>query len=175
MADFSSDNSCELIELALTYGFRGMDVDMSEHPRLLIPAPLFGKAKYLRAADVKVGGFHLDIDLDGDEEGFTSQIGTLHPMAELASSLNAGCAYIRVPAATDQMPYHEFFDLQGKRLNQIAEVLGGKEIKLAIGFSAGKELEEGKQYPFLRNAEGMTALVRAVSASNAGLLLDTWD
>jgi sugar phosphate isomerase/epimerase len=165
----------ELIELALTYGFRGMDVDMSEMLRRSQRTSPEDACKYLRAADIKVGGFPLDIDLDADDATFTSQIGTLHPIAELAGSLDAGCALIRVPAATDQMPYHEFFDLQGQRLRQIADVLTSKDIRLAIGFSAGKELEEGKQYPFLRNAEGIIALVRSVGAANAGLFLDTWD
>ena len=53
--------------------------------------------------------------------------------------------------------------------------LTGKNIKLAIGFSAGKELDEGKAFPFIRNAEGLIALVRAVGVSGAGILLDTWD
>ncbi|MEM9588503.1 MAG: TIM barrel protein, partial [Planctomycetota bacterium] len=52
---------------------------------------------------------------------------------------------------------------------------GTKEIRLAVGFRAGKELGEGKEFPFIRNAEGMMALINGVGANNVGLLLDTWD
>ena len=40
----------------------------------------------------------------------------------------------------------------------IATVLAGKGIQLGIGFSAGKELEEGKEFPFVRNVEGFALL-----------------
>ena len=165
----------ELIELALTYGFRGMDIDMSEMVRRSQRTSPEDAAKYLKAAEIKVGGFELDVDLSADDETFTSQVGALHPAAELAGSLGAGCSYVRVPAASDDNAYPEWFELQSGRLKQVAEVLSGKDIKLAIGFSAGKELDEGKQFPFIRNAEGLIALVRSVGVSGAGVLLDTWD
>lgn len=165
----------ELIELALTYAFRGMDVDMSDMLRRSQRTSVEDATKYVRAAEIKIGGFPLDVDLDADEDTFTSHVGTLHPLAELAAGMEAHCAYVRVPAATDRLPYHEYFETQRTRLSQVAEVLGAKGIRLAIGFRAGKELEEGKQFAFVRNVEGLIALVRGVGASNAGVLLDTWD
>ncbi len=115
------------------------------------------------------------INLDADEEAFGAQLGGLHPLAELAKELGATRSYIRVPAATDRLPYHEYFDIQKGRLSEIAEVLGGKGIQLGIGFSAGKELEAGREFPFVRNVEGFVALVKGISASNVGFLIDTWD
>tara|TARA_R110002049_G_scaffold2750_2_gene21607 strand:- start:455163 stop:456080 length:918 start_codon:yes stop_codon:yes gene_type:complete len=165
----------ELIELALTYGFRGMDIDMTEMVRRSQRTSPEDASKYLKAAEIKVGGFELDIDLNAADDIFTSQVGTLHPMAELAGSLGARCAYVRIPVASEDTSYPEFFDLQTTRLKQVAEVLSGKDIKLAIGFNAGKELDEGKQFPFVRNTEGLIALVRAVGLAGTGVLLDTWD
>lgn len=165
----------ELIELALTYAFRGMDVDMGDMLRRSQRTSVEDATKYVRAADIKIGGFELDVNLDADDDSFTNQVATLHPLSDLAATMEATCGYIRVPAATDRLPYNEYFDVQRTRLAQIAEILGGKGLQLAIGFRAGKELEEGKQFPFIRNAEGLIALVRAVGVSGAGLLLDTWD
>jgi sugar phosphate isomerase/epimerase len=165
----------ELIELALTYGFRGMDIDMSEMVRRSARTSPEDASKYLKAAEIKVGGFELDIDLESTSEVFTTQVGTLHPMADLAKSLGARCAYIRVPIGFDEGSYPEFFDSQAKRLKQIAEVLAGKDIKLAIGFSAGKELTGKKAVPFIQSAENLIALVRSVGVLGAGVLLDTWD
>lgn len=165
----------ELIELALTYGFTSMDVDMSEMLRRAQRTNTQDAAKYLEAAKIAIGGFDLDVDLDADEDAFTRELAGLHPLAELAKQLGATRSYLRVPAATDRLPYHEYFEIQKTRIVQIAEVLGAKGIQLGIGFSAGKELDEGKEFPFVRNVEGFVALVKAASASNVGYLIDTWD
>lgn len=164
----------ELIELALTYGFRGMDVDMADMLRRSQRSSIDEAAKYLRATDLLVGGFELsETNLDADDEAFATQVASLHPLAELAQQLGATRAYIQLPVATDRLPYHEYFEIQKTRLSQIAEVLSGKDIRLGVGFRAGKELEEGKEFPFVRNVEGLRALVSSVSG--AGIYLDTWD
>jgi sugar phosphate isomerase/epimerase len=165
----------ELIELALTYGFASMDIDMHEMLRRAQRTTTQDAAKYLEAAKIDIGGFDLGIDLDADEDAFTSQVGGLHPIAELAKDLGATRGYLRVPAATDRLPYHEYYEIQRGRLSQINEVLEPRGIQLCIGFSAGKELEEGKEFPFVRNVEGFVAMVKSVASPNAGFMIDTWD
>lgn len=165
----------ELIELALTYGFTSMDIDMHEMLRRSQRTNMQDAAKYLEAAKIAIGGFDLGIDLDADEDAFTVALGGLHPLAELAQQLGATRSYVRVPVATDRLPYHEYFDIQKTRIGQIAEVLGSKGIQLGVGFSAGKELGEGKEFPFVGNVEGFVALVNGASASNVGYFIDTWD
>jgi sugar phosphate isomerase/epimerase len=165
----------ELIELALTYGFASMDIDMHEMLRRAQRTTTQDAAKYLEAAKIDIGGFDLGIDLDADEDAFTSQVGGLHPIAELAKELGATRGYVRVPAATDRLPYHEYYEIQRGRLGQINEVLEPRGIQLCIGFSAGKELEEGKEFPFVRNVEGFVAVVKSVASPNAGFMIDTWD
>ncbi len=166
----------ELIELALTYGFNAMDVDMQEMLRRALRTSTQDATKYLDAAtDLSVGGFEIGVDLDADEDAFISQVGSLNPIADLAKQLGGRCAYTRLPAATDRLPYHEYFEVQKGRLRDIAEILAERGIKLAIGFRAAKELEQGKQFPFVRDVEGFLALVNAVAGTNVGCLLDTWD
>ena len=57
----------ELIELALTYGFRGMDVDLGDMFRRSQRSSADESAKYLRATDLLIGGFELDVDLDAED------------------------------------------------------------------------------------------------------------
>ena len=53
----------ELIELALTYGFNGLDVDMHEMLRRAQRTSTEDASKYLHAAtDLHIGGFDLGID-----------------------------------------------------------------------------------------------------------------
>ncbi len=137
----------ELIELALTYGFTSMDIDMQEMLRRSQRTTTQDAAKYLEAAKISIGGFDLGINLDADEDAFTSALGGLHPLAELAKQLGATRSYVRLPVATDRLPYHEYFDIQQTRIGQIAEVLGSKGIQLGVGFSAGKELGRGERIP----------------------------
>ncbi|MFG0261091.1 MAG: TIM barrel protein [Novipirellula sp. JB048] len=165
----------ELIELALTYGFRGMDVDMADMLRRSQRTSLEDATKYLRATDIKIGGFDLGVDLDADDDTFTAQVATLHPMAEIAKELKVERSYLRLPAATDRLPYPEYFETQRARLNQIAEVLAPREIRLGVSFSAGKELAEGKEFEFIRDVEGFVALISSIPAANIGYIIDTFD
>lgn len=168
----------ELIELALTYGFKGMDVDMHEMLKRNLRSETGDASKYLDAAkkafNIKIGGFNLDVDLDADEDSFTSQVGALHPLADFAKEQEAGCAFIKLPAATNRLPFQEFFEVQTTRLNQVAEVLAARDIKLGVGFSAGKEMGKDKEFPFVRNVEAFVSLVQGLG-HGAGFYLDTWD
>ncbi len=165
----------ELIELALTYGFRGMDIDMSEMRRRAARSTPTEAFKYLKATDLSIGGFRLDVDLDGEDAAFAEQLATLNGIADLASQWKVKHGLIQLPAATDRMPYHEYFDFVKGRLAKIAEVLAARKLRLGIGFRAGKELEKDKQYPFVRNAEGLIALVKSVAGDNVGYIVDSWD
>lgn len=172
----------ELIELALTYGFASMDIDMYEILRRSQRTTADDAAKFVKAAMgegmgrlEQLGGFQLEIDLDADDDAFTSQVGALHPLAELAADLNVTRAYVTLPAATDRLPYHEYFETQRGRLAQISEVLGAKGIKLGVGFDASKSFAEEKQFDFVRNVEGLIAIVKAVGSDNVGYVIDTWD
>ena len=166
----------ELIELALTYGFNAMDVDMHEMLRRALRTTTQDATKYLDAAtNLSVGGFDLGVDLDADEDAFISQVGSLNPIADLAKQLGGRCAYARLPVATDRLPFQEYFEVQKGRLSDIAEILAARNIKLAIGFSAGHDLGKGKAFPFVRDVEGFIALVNSVRGTNVGFLVDTWD
>ncbi len=168
----------ELLELALTYAFNGIDIDMHEMLRRSLRTDTADAAKYLEAArkafKIRIGGFDLGINLDADEDTFVAAVTALHPIAELAKELNIKRAYTRLPAATDRLPYHEYFQVQQARLTQIADLLAARDIKLGVSFSAGKELEEGKEFPFIRNVEGFIALIKGLSP-NIGFYVDTWD
>ena len=166
----------ELIELALTYGFNAMDVDMHEMLRRAQRTSNEDSTKYLDAAsNLSVGGFDIGVDLDADEDAFIASVAALNPIADMAKQLGAKCAYARVPAATDRLPYHEYFDVQKGRLNDIAEILDDRGIQLAVGFDACKEAPAGKEFPFVQDVEGFLALVNGLAGKNVGFLVDTWD
>lgn len=165
----------ELIELALTYAFRGMEVNMMDMLKRSQRTSFEDAAKYLRAAEIKIGTFDTGVDLDTTDDEFATQLAQVHPLAEVAQQLDADTATLRLPAATDVAAFPEFFETVTKRINQIAAVLAEKNIRLGLAFSAGAEKLEGKQFPFVNTVESFLALVKNVSADNVGYVIDTWD
>lgn len=165
----------ELIELALTYGFRGFDIDMSDMRRRAMRSSSEEAFKYLKATDLVIGGFNAEIDLDAEDDAYKAQLAALHPTADLAAQWKAKYACLRVPAGTDRAAYPDYFEVIRARLTQVAEVLAARKLRLAIGFNAGKDKVEGKQFPFITNAEGLIGLVKAIAADNVGLIVDSFD
>jgi sugar phosphate isomerase/epimerase len=165
----------ELIELALTYGFRGLDVDAAE---LLKRAALQGiqeAAKYVWSGKVKVGGWTLPINLAGDKEAFRSELEKLAGMADLARQVGFSYCVTVLEAGSDSLPYHENYELHRDRLSKAADVLAQHEIRLAVGFKAAAEFRQGRTFQFIHQAEEMLTFLRTAGSSNLGLALDTWN
>lgn len=165
----------ELIELALTYAFRGMEVNMTDMLKRTQRTSFEDASKYLRAAEIEIGCFDCGVDLNTTDEEFTVQLGQVHPLGEVAQQLGAKTATIRLPSATDIAAFPEFFETVSGRIKQVAEVLAGKEIRLGIGFAAGAEKLEGFQFPFVNTVESFLALAKNVTGDTIGYVLDTWD
>ncbi len=63
----------EIIELALTYGFRGIDIDMVDLVKRCSRSSFESSARFLVSSKLKVGGFEAPIDIDADDESYASQ------------------------------------------------------------------------------------------------------
>ena len=169
-----SGRQSELIELALTYGFKGIDVDMTDMVKRSQRTDFEDASKYLRAADILIGGFNADVPLDADDAVFNTQLAALHPLAETAAKLNATRAFTVLPAGTDRMPIHEYFEFLRNRLEQMGKILAGQQIQLGVGINAAADSAEGKQYEAVRNVESLIALVKSISTKNVGFVVDSW-
>ncbi len=165
----------ELIELALTYGYRGVDVDMGEFSKRVDNTSVDHAARFLESAGLKVGSFDLPIDWSGDDASYTAEFERLKHVCEIASTIKAKRCVALIPPASDEIPYHENFERQRKRFHEIADVLGGHSISLAIGLQAATELRKGREYQFIYQVDDLLTLIKSISAKNVGLALDTWN
>ncbi|GIW97501.1 MAG: xylose isomerase [Pirellulaceae bacterium] len=161
----------EIIELALTYGFKGLDIDMDDFFKRCQRTSFENAARFLLSAKLKIGGFRIPVDLDADEDAFTAAVARLNPMAEIAGRLGVKYGYITLPNQTDRLPYHEYFEAIRQRIDQISEVLAKEEIAVALTFDP-IVVEETKEFKFVRDVEGFLALVK--SCKQVGIVLDTW-
>lgn len=164
----------EIIELALTYGFQAIDVDMDDLVKRCSRTSFESASRFLLSSKLKAAGFDAPIDLDASDEDYTKQLAQLNGVAEIAKRAGTTTAVLPVPAATDRLPFPEFFEVVRKRIEEIAGVLAKEEIGLALAFSPQDATTEEKQFKFVGDVEGFVALVRAVTAKNISIVFDSW-
>ncbi len=169
-----SGRQSELIELALTYGFKGIEIDLADLVKRSHRATFEKAARFLTSAKIKVGGFETPVDLDDEDKTYATKLSALPEAAEIANRVGATTALIRVPAATDRAAYPQYFDVVRKRIDEIAQVFAAQGLNLALTFSASSDAGAGKQFKFVNDVEGFLALFRGCTAKNVGVALDTW-
>jgi sugar phosphate isomerase/epimerase len=170
-----SGRQSELIELTLTYGFRSLDLDAGE---LLKRASLQGvedATRYIRSGKVKVGGWVLPVDLAADDEAFSVEVEKLASLGDTAVQVGFTYCTATIDPGSDDLPFHENFERHRERLATIGDVLGRHGVRLAVGFKAAAGYREGRNYPFIHQAEEMLTLIKTITSDNVGLALDTWN
>ncbi|MEZ6134347.1 MAG: TIM barrel protein [Pirellulaceae bacterium] len=170
-----SGRQSEIIELALTYGFRGIDVDMVDMVKRCGRTSFESASRFLASSKLKLGGFEAPIDLDADEEAYAVKLAALNGVAEIAARAGALTAFVTLPVATNRLPYPEYFDVIRKRIDEVAEIFGKEKVKLAVGFEAISTDADEKQFKFVRDVEGFSAFIRACTSKNVFIVFDSWN
>lgn len=170
-----SGRQSELIELALTYGFKGLDIDMRDFAKRAENRGLDHARRYVASAQINVGGFELPLRWLADDAVFKAELGRLGKICEAASAIGAKRCYVMVAPGSDELAYKANFELHTQRLRAIADAIAPQQMQLAIGFSAAPAERQGKAYEFIHKADDLLVLVNMIGAANVGLLLDTWN
>jgi len=170
-----SGRQSELIELAMTYGFRGLDIDIVDLVKRTQRSEFEKAARYLLSAKMMVSGFETPIDLDSDDATFEKTLAQLPATIEIAGKVNARAGFLRLPAATDRLPFHEYFDVLRKRVDRIAEIFAANNVMLGLYFSTALENRENKQFKFIQDVGGFLAFFNACTNQSVGLVIDTFN
>jgi len=170
-----SGRQSEVIELALTYGFRGLDLEIDDLAKRAKQQGLEQAIQFISSARIRIGGFELPVRWRGDEALYQADLHALDEIAAVAAKAKACACTTHVLPESDLLPYHENFEQHRKRLAEVAEVLGKHEIRLAVGFFAASARREGRQFQFIQEADALALLLKSVAGDNIGLWLDTWD
>ena len=184
-----SGRQSELIELALTYGFRGVDVNMTElqkraESRGVDWASRFISSAYQSTQRSKKSvatnklfrgcGFDLPICWQKSEEIFNQDMAKADALLELCQEMGIVRVQTPVWAANDEAPYHEYFEASRTRLAQIGEKLAGADVKLGLELQAAPSQRQVGANQFIYQAEAILTLINMIDADNVGLALDTW-
>lgn len=170
-----SGRQSELIELAMTYGFKGLDIDIVDLVKRTQRSEFDRAARYLLSSKMRVSGFETPIDLDSDDATFEKTLALLNPTVEIAGKVGARAGFLRLPAATDRLPFHEYFDVLRKRVEKVAEVFAKHNVILGLYFSTASENRENRQFKFIQDVEGFLAFFKACANPAVGVVIDTFN
>jgi sugar phosphate isomerase/epimerase len=165
----------EIIELALTYGFAGIDLNMAEFAvRVRLKGMPYAR-RLIQSANIRIGTFPLPLDWDTDDETFQKELKKLTEYADCAAELGCTCATAMLAPGSDTRPYHENFEFHRHRLHDICAVLRPAGVRLAVGFQAAEYLRQNRAFQFIHDLDALTLLLNMVASPNLGLGLDIWD
>lgn len=165
----------ELIELSLTYGFRGLDLEMSDLIKRARSRGLDNARRYVASANVRIGEFPLPTNWCATEIPYRSGLVELQEIAQIAGALDATVCTATIKPYSDELPYHENFEMHRRRFAEIGELLAAQHIKLGLAFHAAAAERVGHAVPFIHQAETFMTLVKTIGSPHVGITLDTWN
>jgi len=168
-----SGGGSEVIELALSFGFRSIDLNLVDFAEQVENHDLSHARRLLDSAKLKLGCFRLPVDWY-DAAAFERDMKKLPKLAELAAELECYRATTTIQPASDERPFHENFEFHRARLSQIGAALSAAGIKLGVDFCTSPALREGKDYEFVHDFETLRTLLATVQGNNVGVAVDLW-
>lgn len=168
-----SGRPSELIELALSFGFEALDLDILDFQR---QAEAFGAdhaRRLMVSARLKAGSFRLPVNLAADEATFAAEMKQLPARLDVAQAAEASRAVTTVEPASDDHGFKDFFELYRTRLDAVGEQLASRGIQLGLAIRPETEARAGKTHQFITTFEELLGLV-TTAHSQVGAVVDAW-
>jgi sugar phosphate isomerase/epimerase len=164
----------ELVEIALTHKFKGLEIDIAEVLRRAQSSGAQQACRYLSSASMAIGGFELPVRWAGDEKEFKADLSQINLLLEVCAALGADRCYTTIKPTCEQRPFHENFQFVTDRLRQVAEALAPGNVRLALGFLSAQSDRADGGFEFIHQADPLLLLINSVQRDNVGLLFDAW-
>jgi sugar phosphate isomerase/epimerase len=168
-----SGRESEIIELALSHGFKGLDLDLVEFCGQVETQGLAKASRLIQSARLKLGSFPLPVRWQDDSPDYRTDMERLPALADVAREIGCRRATTLIEPGSERV-YHENFEFHRRRLAELGDALAQHEIRLGVGFLAPPVCRAEHAYQFVQTAEEVLLLLRNVSSSNVGVALDTW-
>lgn len=168
-----SGRPSELIELALSFGFEALDLDILDFQR---QADAFGAdhaRRLMVSARLKAGTFRLPVDLAADEATFAAEMKQLPARLDAAKATEAMRAVASVEPGSDEHGFKDFFELYRTRLDAIGGELASRGMQLGLALKPAADARTGKTHQFITTYEELLGLVVA-SHAQVGVVIDAW-
>jgi len=164
----------EMLEIALTHRFKGLEIDITEVTKRAKAASVAQACKYLASARVKIGGFELPIHWAADEAQFKTDLAQIGTLVEVCKAIGADRCYTTIRPTCDQRPMHENFQYHVDRLRKVADAIAPAGLKLGLNILPAQADRADGGFEFIHQVDPLVLLINTVQKANVGLLLDTW-
>lgn len=169
-----SGRQSEIIELALSHGFKGIDLDVVDFAQQVQQRGAAHARRLIESAKLKLGAFRLPIAWDGDDATFRGELEKLAKLAEIAAAAGCQRAITTIAPASDERPFHDNFQFHSRRLGELAEALKPHGIRLGIDFVATAAARKDHAFEFLHTFDAVLMLLDLIPSSNVGLVANGW-
>ncbi len=170
-----SGRQSEVIESALSFGFKGIDFDLIDFQSQVKAHGMPHARRLLDSARLKIGTFRLPLVWDDSDTVYQEGLRQLPEFLELAKAVGASRAVTTINPANDARPYHENFEFHRRRLTEIGGLLAASEMRLGVDFVALPHARKGRAYQFVHTLDAVVMMVDMIRAANVGIVVDPWE
>ena len=131
----TSGSQNELIESALSFGFRGLDMNLMEFVGQVKSRGSAHARRLLDSAKFQVGGFELPTRWQARRRDYRAETGATARMDRRRRRSGLSPAHLTwIEPANDEQPFHQKFETSRKRLAELAKALEPHGIRLGVAF-----------------------------------------
>lgn len=164
----------EIIELALSFGFRGMSLDMDEFVKQVEMYDLAHARRLIDSAKIQIGWFRIQLVGEEEETEETTEVPEFNRFGEFAEALGCTRCLATLPPASDRRPYHENFEFYRNQIGQIAQQLQPHGVRVGLEFLAPPPLRKERAFQCVHTFDAALQLAKATAESNVGVVVDPW-
>jgi sugar phosphate isomerase/epimerase len=170
-----SGTQSEVIELALSYGFKGLDLDIVDFASQVKAGGMAKARRLYDSARLKFASFRLPVEWHEDPDRLKNDLAALPQYLEIAKELGCTRAITSIEPAGDMRPFHENFEFHRRKFGELAAAVQPYGIRLGIEFLAPATYRQGRAFQFIQTVDQVLLLFKSTSAPNLGLVIDTWN
>jgi sugar phosphate isomerase/epimerase len=161
------------VELAVKYGFEGVDPDLTYFAGLDEGA-LRRRLDDLKTRNLKLGAAGLTVEFRKDEQTFSDGLKNLPATAEILERAGVTRVSTYILPFSEHLTYLQNFRAHACRLRACAEILQDHGQRLGLEYVSPRTLWRGGRHPFVHTLSEMKELNVAIGTDNLGFQLDTW-
>jgi sugar phosphate isomerase/epimerase len=165
----------DLIEPALSNGFKGLELDILAFQAQVAQLTLPIARRLIDSAQLKLGYFRLPWEIESPVEIYRPGLNTLKEQAKLAAELGCKRCLTTLAPANDERPMHQNFVFHQERLKATAQILEEHGIELGVGFHATADERGDHEFGFIDNFNSLQLLLGMVGAKNIGVVVDLFE
>lgn len=170
-----SGRQSELIELAMTFGFQGLDIDGVDLEKRSARTDFERASRFLLSSKMQVSSFEVPVDLDADDSVFDEVVRGVESLVSVLGRVGARAGIVRIPAATNRYAFPQYFEWIRGRIDRLAAAFEKHSVLMGLEFTTYGLARAGKQYAFIQDVDGAMALFKACTSKAVGLVVDTFD